>query len=73
MKYLIDTYVVKYLITRKLDIKWDCQHVQEAIEDFMKRHPDVKSQAGMAKTKPLKEGILKQSEPKKRGRAAADN
>jgi hypothetical protein len=65
-----DTYLVKYLIPQGGAtglIRGECPRVVAAVEDFLKRHPEVKSQAGNAKTKPLKEGILKQAVLKKRG------
>jgi hypothetical protein len=72
-----DAYIVKYLIPRHLpregDASTECPFVGDAVADFMKRHPDVQSQAGRSKTKPLKEGTLKQPEAKKRGRPAKAN
>jgi hypothetical protein len=49
-----DTYLVKYLIARHGNLR-ECPMIHEAVEDFMKRHPDVKSQAGRGKTR-LREG-----------------
>lgn len=70
-----DTYLVKYLIPQKGAtgrLGGQCPRVVDAVEDFMKRHPDVESQAGEAKTKPLKEGMLKQPAMKKRRRNTAE-
>ena len=57
-----DSYMVKYLIPRHKDkdgIRMGhCPIVSFAVEDFMKRHPEVKSQAGSKKTKPVEEGVL---------------
>jgi hypothetical protein len=47
------TYMVKYLIPRCRDRTLDCPIVGEAVGDYMKRHPEMKSQAGMQKTKPI--------------------
>jgi hypothetical protein len=52
------SYLVKYLIPTKGN-SGDCPIVEMAVDDFLRRHPDVKSQAGREKTKPLGEGILK--------------
>jgi hypothetical protein len=54
------SYIVKYLIPQRELFKGDhCTMLSEAVQDFMKRHPEVKSQAGPKKTKKLEEGILK--------------
>jgi hypothetical protein len=56
-----DSYMVKYLIPRRKDSMGmdHCPIVELAVEDFMKRHPEVKSQAGRTKTKPVEGGALK--------------
>jgi hypothetical protein len=66
-----DSYLVKYLVPRRNNCVplGNCLIVKDAVEDFLKRHPEVKSQAGRGKTKPLEEGILK-PRAKKRGRPA---
>jgi hypothetical protein len=48
------TYLVKYLIPRRLVVgpNMECPIAGEAIDDYMKRHPEVKSQAGRKKTVP---------------------
>jgi hypothetical protein len=61
------SYLVKYLIPTK-GYCGDCPIVGLAVDDFLKRHPNVKSQAGRAKTKPLEEGILTDQVPVKRKR-----
>lgn len=60
-----DSYMVKYLIPTK-GHGGDCPIVGMAVDDFLERHPNVKSQAGRAKTKPLEEGIMKPHTPKKK-------
>jgi hypothetical protein len=47
-------YLVKYLIPRRHGVGPDmeCPIVGKAIDDYMKRHPGVKSQAGRRKTVP---------------------
>lgn len=62
-----DSYLVKYLIPRAQDVAYECPLVSDAIADFLKRHPDVKSQAGRARTEPLPEGIMQQT-PTRKGR-----
>jgi|TARA_R110002003_G_scaffold244_1_gene17401 uncharacterized protein (DUF3820 family) len=63
-----DVYLVKYLVPRRKDgvLGLECPIVQDAIEDFLKRHPYVKSQAGPRKTTPLKEGVAKDPEVKRK-------
>jgi hypothetical protein len=65
-----DLYMVKYLVPRCKSRcgTGECPIVGVALEDFLKRHPEIKSQAGLARTKPLEEGILKPQVAKKRGR-----
>ncbi|KAH3943772.1 hypothetical protein HBH98_074900 [Parastagonospora nodorum] len=67
-----DSYMVKYLIPRHKDSMdmGHCAIVGVAVEDFMKRHPEVKSQAGNTKTKPVEGAVLKSPivEKKERGR-----
>jgi hypothetical protein len=48
------TYLVKYLIPRRLVVgpNMECPVAGEAIDDYMERHPEVKSQAGRRKTVP---------------------
>jgi hypothetical protein len=48
------TYLVKYLIPRLQVVgpNMECPIVGKAIDDYMKRHPGVKSQAGRKKTVP---------------------
>lgn len=43
------SYLVKYLIPRR-PLEFECPIVGDAIEDYMKRNPSVKSQAGNKKT-----------------------
>jgi hypothetical protein len=45
-------YLVKYLIPRRhgVGLDMECPIVGKAIDDYMKRHPEVKSQAGRRKT-----------------------
>jgi hypothetical protein len=56
-----DSYLVKYLIPRSDRsglLGAECPLVVEAIKDFRKRHPDIKSQAGKEKTKPLSTTVM---------------
>ena len=63
-----DTYLVKYLIPRRhLDVSGYCPIIFEAIEDYLEKNPDVKSQAGRGKTK-LREGGIAAPAVKRRGR-----
>jgi hypothetical protein len=48
------SYLAKYLIPRRPTS--DCPIVGEAIDDYMARNPDVKSQAGRKKMQPVKVG-----------------
>lgn len=56
-----DVYIVKYMIPRRNDLYHVYRHhdslVFEAFADYMKRYPDVKSQAGNKKTKVCEGGI----------------
>jgi hypothetical protein len=60
-----DTYLVKYLIPRRHE--GHCPIVSEAVEDYLKRNPDVRSQAGPGKTK-VREGGIAAPVVKRRGR-----
>jgi hypothetical protein len=51
-----DSYMVKYLMLK--GGRLECPIVEEAVEDYMKRHPEIKSQAGREKTRPIK-GLFK--------------
>ena len=57
-----DTYIAKYLIPQHLSRNGDASSnspfVEDAVADFMKRHPNVQSQAERSKTKRLEEGTL---------------
>jgi hypothetical protein len=65
------TYLVKYLIPRKTG-HYECAFLGDAIDDFLKRHPHIKSQAGSAKTK-SPEGWAgdKKGSVRKRGRPSS--
>ncbi|KAJ4992563.1 hypothetical protein SVAN01_01946 [Stagonosporopsis vannaccii] len=56
-----DVYLVKYMIPRREALHWVFGHhdplVFEALADFMKRHPELKSQAGSKKTVVREGGI----------------
>jgi len=65
-----DSYLVRYLIPRRNEkLRADCPIIYDALEDFMKMHPDVKGQGGRGKAKPLKEGIMNPAPPTKRRKA----
>ncbi|KAH7066624.1 hypothetical protein BKA63DRAFT_124132 [Paraphoma chrysanthemicola] len=63
-----DVYLVKYLVPRRKDqsLGSECPIVLDAIKDFLKRHPGIKSQAGPKKAKPLKGEVAQAPEARKR-------
>jgi hypothetical protein len=58
------TYLVKYLIPRRHVVgpNMECPIVGEAIDDYMRRHPEVKSQAGRKKTVPTTADVVVKKE-----------
>lgn len=64
-----DVYLVKYLIPRREELPYVLGHhdpiVFEAVGDYMRRNPDVKSQAGRNKTKVRESGIAAQVKRKR--------
>jgi hypothetical protein len=49
------SYVVKYLIPRHESLHADghCPIVFDAVTEYLKKHPELKSQAGNRKTRPV--------------------
>lgn len=53
------SYMTKYLIPQRELLKGDyCMMLSEATEDFIRWHPEVKSQAGPKRAKKLRDGTL---------------
>ena len=66
-----DSYLVKYLIPRagnKGQISFECPLVIDAVEDFQKRHPEIKSQAGKGKTQAVPNRSIDVGSPVRKGR-----
>ena len=69
-----DSYLVKYLIPRSGPtggLSLECPLVVEAIEDFRKRYPNIKGQAGSVKTKALPNRDMQTEVPVRKGRKTA--
>lgn len=49
------THLVRFIIPRRQRIgpNIECSIIQDAIDDYMKMYPDVKSQAGSEKMQPV--------------------
>ncbi|KAH7080874.1 hypothetical protein FB567DRAFT_114565 [Paraphoma chrysanthemicola] len=62
-----DVYLVKYLVPRRKgqSLRSECPIVLDALNDFLKRHPGIKSQAGPKKAKPLKGEVAQAPEARK--------